>query len=75
MPIFAPVGRMFLSFLALVGRVTVFAGRTIGHMIAPPIYFRLIFKQMREIGYFSLPVVAMTTLFAGMVLALSLIHI
>ncbi|MAB33065.1 ABC transporter permease, partial [Thalassospira sp.] len=70
MPIFAPVGRMFLAFLALVGRVTVFAGRTIGHMVTPPFYFRLIFKQMREIGYFSLPVVAMTTLFAGMVLAL-----
>ncbi|WP_404421176.1 MlaE family ABC transporter permease [Thalassospira australica] len=70
MPIFAPVGRMFLAFLAVVGRVTVFAGRTVGHMATPPFYFRLIFKQMREIGYFSLPVVAMTTLFAGMVLAL-----
>ena len=70
MPILAPIGRIFLAFLAVVGRVTVFAVRTLFHCVTPRFYFRLILKQMCEIGYFSLPVVAMTTLFAGMVLAL-----
>lgn len=70
MPILTPVGRMFLSFLALVGKVTVFASRTLMHMVTPPFYGRQLAKQILEIGYFSLPVVAMTTLFAGMVLAL-----
>lgn len=64
------VGRLFLSFLELVGQVTVFTLVSISHCLRPPFYFRLIGRQMMEIGYYSLPVIALTTLFAGMVLAL-----
>ena len=64
------VGRLFLSFLELVGQVTVFTLVSISHCLRPPFYFRLIGRQMLEIGYYSLPVIALTTLFAGMVLAL-----
>ena len=38
--------------------------------IRPPYYPRHILKQMIEIGYYSLPVVGMTAVFTGMVLAL-----
>ena len=40
------------------------------HSFRPPIYPRLISRQMIEVGYYSLPVVGLTTLFTGMVLAL-----
>ena len=66
----APIGRAFLDSLAALGRLTIFAGTAVGHMFRPPFYPALVGRQMIEIGYFSLPVVALTTLFSGMVLAL-----
>jgi phospholipid/cholesterol/gamma-HCH transport system permease protein len=38
--------------------------------VRPPLYPRLIGRQMIEIGYYSLPVVGLTAIFTGMVLAL-----
>jgi len=70
MPILAPIGRAFLALLAITGRLAVFAGAAIAHAVRPPYYPRLILKQMLEIGYFSLPVVGLTAIFTGMVLAL-----
>jgi phospholipid/cholesterol/gamma-HCH transport system permease protein len=68
--ILAPIGRVFLGFLAATGRVTMFMLVALSHCLRPPFYFRLIGRQMIEIGYFSLPVVALTAIFTGMVLAL-----
>ncbi len=64
------IGRTFLSFLAAVGRLSLFAIISLSHCLRPPIYPRLIGRQMIEIGYFSLPVVGLTAIFTGMVLAL-----
>lgn len=61
---------MFLDFLQYCGRLAIFAGVAVYHCLRPPIYFRLIGTQMLEIGYFSLPVVGLTAIFTGMVLAL-----
>jgi len=66
----AGIGRVFLGFLAAVGRLMLFTGTALTHVVRPPIYFRLILRQMLEIGYFSLPVVGLTAIFTGMVLAL-----
>jgi len=68
----ASVGRIFLDFLATAGRVGIFTGSAVSHCFRPPLYFRLIGKQMLGIGYFSLPVVGLTALFTGMVLALQI---
>ncbi len=70
MPILQPLGRTFLAFLSSVGRLTAFAAISLSHCVRPPIYFRLIGRQMIEIGYYSLPVVGLTAIFTGMVLAL-----
>jgi phospholipid/cholesterol/gamma-HCH transport system permease protein len=70
MPILAPIGRAFLALLAITGRLALFAGSGLMHAVRPPWYPRLILKQMVEIGYFSLPVVGLTAIFTGMVLAL-----
>jgi phospholipid/cholesterol/gamma-HCH transport system permease protein len=64
------IGRVFLGFLELVGEVTYFTLVSASHCVRGPFYFRLIGRQMLEIGYYSLPVIGLTTLFAGMVLAL-----
>ena len=70
MPILQPIGRTFLRFLEVTGRLTLFAVTALGHCVRPPIYPRLIGRQMIEIGYYSLPVVGLTAIFTGMVLAL-----
>ncbi len=68
----AIVGRIFLDFLASIGRLAQFAGHGLRHCVTPPFYGRLIFRQMLVIGYYSLPVVGLTALFTGMVLALQI---
>lgn len=65
-----PIGRVVLSFLATVGRLTLFTTSGVSHCFRPPYYPRIIVRQMVEIGYYSLPVVGLTGVFAGMVLAL-----
>lgn len=66
----ALIGRFFLGFLATAGRLTIFAATAVSHCLRPPLYPRLIARQMMEIGYYSLPVVGLTAIFTGMVLAL-----
>lgn len=64
------IGRLVLGFAATVGRLVMFAGAAISHCVRPPFYLRIIGRQMVEIGYYSLPVVGLTAIFSGMVLAL-----
>jgi len=66
----AAIGRVTLAFLATVGRLALFAGVTLGHMARPPFYGKSLLRQMVGIGYNSLPVVGLTAIFTGMVLAL-----
>jgi phospholipid/cholesterol/gamma-HCH transport system permease protein len=66
----ASIGRAFLDFLSATGSLVIFALLAIWYGIRPPYYPRLILRQMIEIGYYSLPVVGLTALFTGMVLAL-----
>mgnify|MGYP001977422081 CR=1 FL=1 len=47
-----------------------FTGRAVFHCFVPPFYGRLLGRQLIEIGYYSLPVVGLTAIFTGMVLAL-----
>jgi phospholipid/cholesterol/gamma-HCH transport system permease protein len=66
----ASIGAGLIGFLATAGRLALFAGRTVASAASPPIYLRAVLRQMLDIGYFSLPVVGLTALFTGMVLAL-----
>ena len=65
-----PIGSLFLSFLDTVGRLTLFTLTSVSHILRPPFYFRILGRQMIDIGFYSLPVVGLTAIFAGMVLAL-----
>jgi len=70
MNILQPIGHYVLKFFKTVGALVLFTFNALSHCVRPPFYPRAILRQMIEIGYFSLPVVGLTTIFAGMVLAL-----
>lgn len=72
MNVLAVIGRGTLSALGTTGQLSLFAGRGIINTVLPPIYLRLLLGQFLRIGYFSLPVVGMTALFTGAVLALQI---
>ena len=68
----AIIGSVMLDFMASTGRLAVFTANGVRHCFLPPVYLRLVLRQMLVIGYFSLPVVGLTALFTGMVLALQI---
>ena len=55
---------------AIAGRLALFVIRAISHCFRPPFYFRNMVQQFWTIGYNSLPVVGLTAVFTGAVLAL-----
>ena len=68
----AAIGRAVLNLLAQIGRVTRFTGQTLAAVVSAPFYGRLLAQQIMRIGYFSLPVVGLTALSTGAVLALQM---
>ncbi len=68
----AAIGAATLAFLAAIGRIAIFAGQTLSHLIRPPFYFKEFGQQLLQVGYFSLPVVGLTTIFTGGALALQI---
>jgi phospholipid/cholesterol/gamma-HCH transport system permease protein len=66
----ALLGAAVLGLVAYIGELAIFAGSGLSHIFRPPYYPRMVGKAFMDIGYFSLPVVALTALFTGMVLAL-----
>lgn len=64
------IGRKCLNFISLLGHFFLFFAQTLSWIFRPPWYFKRILFQILDIGYFSLPVVGLTTFFSGMVLAL-----
>jgi phospholipid/cholesterol/gamma-HCH transport system permease protein len=66
----AAIGRVVLRFLTQLGKFTLFTLTAVSHCVRPPIFPRLIGRQMIDIGFYSLPVVGLTAIFSGMVLAL-----
>ena len=70
MNIIASCGRIAARFLNPIGSVTLFAIAATLSAVRPPFRLNSLCRQFLEIGFYSLPVVGLTTLFAGMVLAL-----
>lgn len=64
------IGVLGIDFMKSVGRFLVFLMQAIHNYFLPPYYPKILLRQMIEIGFYSLSVVALTALFAGMVLAL-----
>ena len=68
----AALGATVLALLATVGRIAIFAGETLSHLARPPFYPREFVHALMTIGFFSLPVVGLTTIFTGVALALQI---
>ncbi|MGB5870695.1 MAG: ABC transporter permease [Albidovulum sp.] len=68
----AALGGATQSAFAAIGRIAIFAGATLGHMLRPPFYPKEFLQALLQIGWFSLPVVGLTTLFTGGALALQI---
>ncbi|HZF76700.1 MAG TPA: ABC transporter permease [Acetobacteraceae bacterium] len=66
----AAIGRGAIGVLRGAGAVAIFALDAISHLLRPPFYGRQFARAFVEIAWFSLPVVALTAVFTGMVLAL-----
>jgi phospholipid/cholesterol/gamma-HCH transport system permease protein len=68
----SPIGRSTLALFASIGRIVIFVITTISHILRPPFYIKEFGQQLLTIGYFSLPVVGLTTFFTGGALALQI---
>ncbi len=66
----AAIGRPVLSLCRTAGRIALFALSGLSHLVRPPFHPRMFVRALFEMAYFSLPVVALTAIFTGMVLAL-----
>ncbi|GAB5433400.1 MAG: hypothetical protein EpisKO_27700 [Epibacterium sp.] len=66
------IGRASLGRLAALGRITRFAASTFSHMLRPPFYPRELANALLQVGWLSLPVVALTAIFTGGALALQI---
>ena len=64
------LGRFLLGACATSGRLALFCVSGLSHIVRPPFYGRMFLRAIIDIGYTSLPVVALTATFTGMVLAL-----
>jgi len=66
------IGATSLALFQAVGEIATFAARGLWRCFVPPFYASEIFRQAVAIGYNSLPVVGITALFTGAVLALQI---
>jgi phospholipid/cholesterol/gamma-HCH transport system permease protein len=64
------LGAGVLGLCASVGGLFVFTARALSRGVMPPYFPRQYVRQFLDIGYYSLPVVGLTAIFTGMVLAL-----
>lgn len=64
------LGKPLVTFIVRLGGLTTFIAQALYNCITPPFYLKLLGRQFVDIGFYSLPVVGLTTVFAGMVIAL-----
>jgi phospholipid/cholesterol/gamma-HCH transport system permease protein len=64
------IGKIVLDFLAATGKISIFSFNAVINIVRRPLYIKPIFKQILEIGYYSLPVVGLTAFCTGAVLAI-----
>ncbi|MDR2268048.1 MAG: ABC transporter permease [Holosporaceae bacterium] len=68
----ATLGEYTLASLQETGKVSMFVARSVLCCFIPPFFLKETLKQVMAVGFYSLPIVGLTALFAGMVLALQM---
>lgn len=64
------LGKPLVTFILNLGSFTQFVVKSVYNCFVPPYYVKLFGRQFMSMGFYSLPVVGLTTMFAGMVIAL-----
>ncbi len=64
------IGKLIFIFTGTIGKIILFLLHSFFWSFKTPFYLKQTFKQILDIGFYSLPVVGLTTFFSGMVLAL-----
>ena len=64
------IGRLMLTFFENFGKLSLFFFLCFFWLFKKPFYLKQFFSHIVDIGFYSLPVVGLTTFFSGMVLAL-----
>jgi phospholipid/cholesterol/gamma-HCH transport system permease protein len=64
------IGHFTLANLSKLGEISIFTFKSISSCFTAPFYPSLVLRQFLQIGYYSLPVVGLTAIFSGAVLAL-----
>lgn len=64
------LGRMVIHFFKASGDLVLFTTNIVLNTFKQPFYLSETIRMCREIGFYSLPVVALTTIFSGMVIAI-----
>lgn len=64
------LGKPLVTFILNLGSFTQFVAKSVYNCFVPPYYVKLFGRQFMSMGFYSLPVVGLTTMFAGMVIAL-----
>lgn len=67
---FGNIGKKLLDLLDTIGGISVLFGKAFINIFIPPFKFKRIFRQMLIMGVQSIPVILLTAVFTGMVLAL-----
>jgi phospholipid/cholesterol/gamma-HCH transport system permease protein len=70
----ASIGAVVLRLCSHAGRFAIFVGQSFSHLVRPPFFWKDILDQIMKIGYYSLPVVALTLFFTGAVFALQIYY-
>jgi phospholipid/cholesterol/gamma-HCH transport system permease protein len=68
--VFERVGRLIADGLALVGAISVFGARALIEIWRPPYELRELFRQIYELGFRSVPLIATSGLAVGVVLSM-----
>ena len=66
------IGASALNTIARLGRVTIFAGRSLAAIVTPPFYPREVASAFLNVGHLSLAMVGLTAIFTGAALALQI---
>ncbi|MFQ3307438.1 MAG: phospholipid/cholesterol/gamma-HCH transport system permease protein [Candidatus Midichloriaceae bacterium] len=64
------LGRSVLGFFNQIGVISLFFLNIISKALRPPFFFKQLGKELLNIGFYSLPVIGLTAIFTGAVLAL-----
>ena len=70
MDMLATLGKYSLATVQEIGRISMFSAKGFKSCFSSPFYLKEIRRHMIVVGFYSLPIVALTALFAGMIIAL-----